>query len=381
MVDNPGTLPLMARAGRILQRFGLSLLSKDDGLIDLYEVSGTAIDVSGEDWNEAAVGPGAAEEFEAYVDMVQPRVAELTGLKPAGPLRAPVVFNRSEWIVTTAANLKPLLELLFDGIRGTAATAERGDGPTRFLRAATSSEVGLVIGYLSGRVLGQYDAPLMAGAGARGAIYFIHPNILEAENRLGLSPRDFRLWLALHEVTHAFQFEANPWIKDYLKELIEGQARYMGARLARDAGDGPAGSKTIDWPAKLLLTKQLRRLISPEENPLLAKAQALMSVLEGYSEYVMETAGLKLIDGISGIADRLDEARRTRSGPHRLIERLIGLEVKIEQYRSGYLFIKQAAELGGMSLANRVWQGPRSLPTLTELRQPELWMTRMLKTQ
>jgi len=380
VVDNPGARHLMARAGRIFQRFGLGLLSNHDGLIDWYAVSGTAIDVSGEDWSEAVVGADAAEEFAAYVDIVYPSVAELTGLTPAGPLRTPVVFNRSEWIVTTAANLKPLLELLLDGIMGTAAIAARGGGPTRILRAATSSEVGLVIGYLSGRVLGQYDAPLLDGAGARGAIYFIYPNILEAEKRLGLPSRDFRLWLALHEVTHAVQFEANPWIKDYLRELIEGQARYMGARLARDAGDGSAGHKSVDLPAKLLLTKQLRRLISPEENPLMAKAQAVMSVLEGYSEYVMETAGADMVDGVSGIADRLDDARRTRSGPHRLIERLIGLEVKIEQYRSGYLFIKQAAELGGMSLVNLVWQGPQSLPTLTELRQPELWMARMLKT-
>ncbi|MDP1809340.1 MAG: zinc-dependent metalloprotease [Actinomycetota bacterium] len=360
MADKTGALPLATRAGRILQRFGFSLFSGGDGLIDWYEVSGTAIDVGGEDWSQASVDPGAAGEFEEYVNRVSPHVAEFTGLSLAKPLPAPVIFNRSEWIVTAVTNLRPLLESLLGGIL---------EHPTHLLRAAIGAEIGLVIGYLSGRVLGQYDSPLMGGAAGRGSIYFIHPNILEAERRLALAPRDFRLWLALHEVTHGFQLEANPWIKDYLKELIEEQAGYLRARLAREAGNG------------ILFAKHLRRLISPEENPMMAKAQALMSVLEGYSEYVMETAGVDIIGDSSDIAAVLDEARRSKSRPYQLIERLIGLDIKMRQYRSGYLFIKQAADAGGMSLANLVWRGPGNMPTLTELSRPDLWIARMFKTQ
>ena len=368
MVAKTGALPLATRAGRILQRFGLSLFAGGDGLIDWYEVSGTAIDVGGEDWGRASVDPGAAGEFEEYVTRVSPHVAEFTGLSLAKPLPAPVVFNRSEWIVTAVTNLRPLLESLLGVIFRTVAAGEREGRPSRVLRAATGAEIGLVIGYLSGRVLGQYDTPLMGGAAARGSIYFVHPNIMEAERRLALAPRDFRLWLALHEVTHGFQLEANPWIKDYLKELVEEQAGYLGARLAREAGNG------------IIFAKHLRRLISPEENPMMAKVQALMSVLEGYSEYVMETAGVDIIGG-SGIAAVFDEARRSRSRPYQLIERLIGLDTKVQQYRSGYLFVKQAADAGGMSLANLVWEGPGNMPTLTELSRPDLWITRMFKSK
>lgn len=357
------------RAGRILQRFVISVFSAGDGSIDWDEVAGTAIDVAGEDQSASSVAPHAAAEFEEYVSRVSPHVAEFTGFTLAEPLPVPVVFNRSEWIVTVVANVKPVLESLFGGVLKTV-TAGEGDGAsTRVVRAATGAELGMVIGYLSGRVLGQYDMPLMGGAAGRGSIYFIYPNVLEAERRLSLSPRDFRLWLALHEVTHGFQLEANPWIKDYLKELIEEQAGYMSARLARKTGsNGPAA-------------KNLRRLISPAENPMMARAQALMSVLEGYSEYVMETAGTDIIGGGRGIAAVLDEARHSKSLPYQLIEKLIGLDVKMQQYRSGYLFVKQAVDAGGMDLANLVWRGPGNMPTLTELGRPELWIARMFKSE
>lgn len=379
MADSINKLPVATRAGRIIQRFGLTLLSGlDDSFIDWYAASGTAIDIAGEDGAGAAVEPGVSEEFEAYVDRAAPHVAEFTDLKLLNPLPVPVVFNRSEWIVTTVTNVKPLLESVLYDFIGTAMPAKRSRSVERIARAAMASEMGLLIGYLSGRVLGQYDAPIM-NPKSHVSLYFIYPNIIDAEKRLQLPPEDFRLWLALHEVTHGFQFEANPWIKGYLKELIDGQTKYLKARLENEKPDDGLDAGQIDLFAKLLTTKSMRRLISPEENPLMAKAQALMSILEGYSEYVMEAVGADLIGG-NDIADRLDHARKSRGRFHQIVEKTIGLEMKIQQYRAGYLFIKQVAQVGGMDLANLVWQSPICMPTLTEIRHPEIWMARMLKS-
>jgi len=371
---------LTARAGRILKRFGMSLLyPAGDGMLDWYEVAGTAMDVAGEAWEAAAVGPDTAAEFDAYVAEVGPRVAEFTQLRLAKPLSAPVVLNRSEWIATITQSLKPLIETVLSGVYRSVLPEGDGVRASRFIRAATTQEVGLIIGYLAGRVLGQYDVAFMAPDGAPGALYFIHPNIVEAEERLGIEPRTFRRWLALHEVTHGFQFEANEWLKGHLKGLVEEQARYIEAKLARAAEKAGAEKVSLDWLVKLAYARPVRELISPEENPVLARTQSLMSILEGYSEYVMEAAGPEIVAGGRGIADLLDQARRTRSVVRRLIERLIGLEIKMEQYRLGYLFIKKAAGVGGIGLANMVWRGPENMPTLTELRHPELWFTRMLK--
>ncbi len=152
-----------------------------------------------------------------------------------------------------------------------------------------------------------------------------------------------------------------------MTDLVRENIAYLEARLGQ-SGQGPA----------LLFTKSMRQAISPDENPALAKAQSLMSILEGYSEYVMEEAGTRIIENGEGIAELLDEARRSRSWAQRLLERFIGLEIKIEQYHAGYRFIRQAVEVGGLPLANMVWQGPSSMPTLTEIRQPSLWIARML---
>lgn len=369
----------MSRAGRILQRVGLNVLSPSADMIDVYQIAGTAMDVADEPWPAAPVDERVTAELADYLRQVTPRIAEFTGLELAVPSIGPVVFNRSEWIAVTARNLKPVFELMIGGIYGLPASEEEDEKPGRLMKAAMAAEIGCVIGYLSRRVLGQYDVSFIAGDDRPGALYFIYPNIHETEERLGVDSCTFRLWLTLHEATHSFEFEAHPWIKVYLRQLIEEHSDYVRARLRRAASASGGEKSLVERLPALIFSGAMRELISPEENPILAKAQALMSILEGYSEYVMGALGADLIEGSWDLTDRLDRARTQRSWFHQVIERLIGIQVKLEQYRLGRLFIERAADVGGIELVNHVWRDARHMPTLTEIRQPELWITRMLK--
>lgn len=361
------------RVGQALQRLGLSLFSESRDLIDWREVAGVAIDVVGERWTEAAVPREALAEFAGYVNRVTPAVAEFTGLEPVTPIGEPVVFNRSEWIVTTTRTAKPLIEPFLEQIVG----AKRGPA-VRLLKTAMWGELGVVIGYLAKRVLGQYDISLLEPQRTDGQLFFVYPNIVETEARLGVDGEEFRMWLALHEVTHAFEFQAHPWLREHISGLINDQFAYLKQRLGKAEASGEKEQPVSRLLGGLLVPGGWRDLMSVDENPVLAKTQAVMSVLEGYSEFVMERAGA-LVGGENNIAEMFDHARRSKNLANKLFERLIGLHVKIDQYQLGYQFISQATEAGGMALANRVWEGPRNLPTLTELRRPELWVARMLK--
>ena len=367
------------RAGSIIKRLGASLLDPSDALINWYDVAGIGMDLVGEEQSMTQINEALADEFAGYVARVTPIVANFTGLEMKTDSIATVVFNRKEWIAITTENLKPLLEVLLKGFVGSFSSTGETQNASRFVKTGLAGELGLTIGYLATRVLGQYDLAMMGDSDAPGQLYFIYPNILEAEKRIGLNPTSFRLWLALHEVTHGFEFEANKWIKKYLEDLIGEYSQSMGARMERASLRSEDDGSEDDPLFKIASLRSVSWLMSPEENPILAKTQAIMSVLEGYSEYVMEKAGEEIIEDRAGIATLMDHARANRSWVHKLVEKAIGLEIKMQQYRHGYTFVKKAAEAGGMSLINRVWEGPEAMPTLTELRAPGFWISRMLK--
>jgi coenzyme F420 biosynthesis associated uncharacterized protein len=359
----------LSSAGRIIRRLGFGLFEEGEGLVDWRQVAGVAIDYAGEDWRQALIGPAVAAEFAGYVKQVAPAVADFTGLELTEPLGPPIVFNRSEWAATTAEDIKPLLEALMASVGG--LDYGRRAGP--LARAAVAGQLGLVLGYLAKRVLGQYDSSLTVKEDRPGRLFFIYPNIVETESRLGVDPRVFRLWLTLHEVTHGFEFKANPWLKSYIQGLLEDHIAFAKAKLSR-LGAG----EEDDLTDKLSLTKSFGELLRPEDSPTLAKIQSVMSVLEGYSEHVMAETAAKVLPGSVDIGALLERARGNRSWSQSIFERLIGLDVKLEQYRLGRLFVKEAAAAGGMELANEMWR-PGNLPTLTELRHPELWVARMRK--
>lgn len=319
-----------------------------------------------------------AQEYRDLVAQCVPLIAEYTGATLPNALEHVFVFNRADWI---EANIRAFQDL-FAPLEG-LNTARHLKSPSAVAlvsgmnQTVLSAEVGLLLGYLARRVLGQYDLALLGKEPVgSGKLYYVEPNIQAAAETMGLNPHDFRLWLALHETTHAFEFEAYPWVRPYFNTLLEryitlvtndlralqGGVRVMIERLQAGRGQG----KSL-----------MEMVMTPEQKQLFDEMQALMSVIEGYSNHVMNAVGKQVLPNIA-VMQRAFEARsKQRSQAETLFIRLTGLEMKMEQYRLGEQFIDAVVRERDHAFALQVWQRPENLPTLAELRAPKQWVARI----
>jgi coenzyme F420 biosynthesis associated uncharacterized protein len=244
-----------------------------------------------------------------------------------------------------------------------------------------SYEIGLLLGYLARRVLGQYDLALLGREPVEtgGKLYYVEPNIRGVEAKLGLPKDDFRMWLALHETTHAFEFEAHPWVREHFNSLLE---RYM-AFMKQDAEylkQGLQGLKVFADRVRNRSESQgswIEALMNDEQRALFNEMQAMMCVVEGYSNHVMNAVGKTLLPNYDLISRKFEERQRQRTQSEQLFARLTGLNVKMEQYRQGERFIDEIVALHGHDSARQVWDGPEFLPTMEEIRNPSLWSERV----
>jgi coenzyme F420 biosynthesis associated uncharacterized protein len=208
----------------------------------------------------------------------------------------------------------------------------------------------------------------------------VEPNIRQVQRTLKLPLEDFRMWLALHETTHVFEFEAHPWLRLHLNGILEqyfeflsqdvGQLRDgMSVRAlidrARGSGNGAGSSNWIE------------RLMTPEQRALFSQMQATMAIVEGYSNHVMNAVGRKILPGFDQISRQFEKRQREKTVAEQIFLRLTGLDMKLEQYRLGETFIDHVVAKRGHELARRVWEGPEQMPTLDEVKQPDLWIARM----
>jgi coenzyme F420 biosynthesis associated uncharacterized protein len=242
----------------------------------------------------------------------------------------------------------------------------------------------MLLGWMSGRVLGQYDLlviddPDVAPADDQDVVYYVGPNVLALEKRFAFPPREFRLWLALHEVTHRAQFTGVPWLRQHYLGLVEqtldsvdpDPKRFIDA-LGRVVADLRSGRKPLEDGGLVTL------LASPEQRAVLDKVSGLMSLLEGHGDITMDRAGAARIPSAPRFARVLRERRATASPGVKLIQRLIGLEAKMNQYAQGERFIEEVERLGGGPDAlDPVWRGASWLPTMAEIREPEEWLARV----
>jgi coenzyme F420 biosynthesis associated uncharacterized protein len=226
-------------------------------------------------------------------------------------------------------------------------------------RAGVNRYVGYMLAFLGRRVLGQYDPQLLGAEIGGEGLYLVETNVEEWERQANLPPEDLRRWLILHEMTHAWQFAAHPWLRRYMEEsmkvLIDSVTR-----------KGPAVTRVAAFAGVL-----------PAQWRVMRQVQGTMSVVEGYSNLVMNRLGSKLLPGF----DRLEQAYRRRSSGKSALEVLIwkltGLDLKLQQYRSGEAFCQTVADKYGLTVLNRVWDGPESMPRLNELSSPEAWHRRV----
>jgi coenzyme F420 biosynthesis associated uncharacterized protein len=234
-------------------------------------------------------------------------------------------------------------------------------------------EVGFLMGFLSRRVLGQYDLCLPRGDGSR--LYFVYPNIAEAQASLELDARQFRMWLALHEVTHQLEFAAIPWVRSHFTELVE---RFIDAAEI-DSGEAMSRLQSLGDPEQLshLMShpeELLPMLITPPQQELARQIETLMALLEGYTEWVMDQVGSELLPEFSKIREGLNRRKAERSSVERLLEGLLGIDLKPAQYRQGERFVRAVA---GADQLSKLWGSPATLPTPDELGEPTKWLSRV----
>jgi coenzyme F420 biosynthesis associated uncharacterized protein len=212
-----------------------------------------------------------------------------------------------------------------------------------------------------------------------GRLYFVEPNIAGVCNELGLDADDFRLWIALHETTHAYEFEAYPWVRQYFNTLLEEYFSYLSDDLLT-FGSGIGGAKSLLDRARANLSNGdnwIEMVMSPEQRVLFSKLQALMSIIEGYSNYIMNAVGERLLPTYGIIKERIEQRAERRSSIEKLFIRITGLALKMEQYKLGESFINSVVASHGVQVANRIWEGPDMVPTMDELHNPQAWVARV----
>ena len=258
-------------------------------------------------------------------------VAEEIGAALPAALETPAVIDRREWIDLNLATF----ERLFDRIEQIMATQTTADTPGRALarivnRSIGNQQLGFLMAFLARKVLGQYDISLLAATPtARGRLHFVEPNIRATAVNMRLPLDEFRTFIALHEATHAFEFEAYPWLRAHFAGLVAESID----RLAADSGG--LGGRLRSALANRDGGHWLERLMTPAQLDTFQRTQALMSLLEGYSNHVMNAAGERLLPGFSQIHERFERRNVNRGPLERAILRLTGLDLKMEQYQAG----------------------------------------------
>lgn len=295
-------------------------------------------------------------------------VERVTGMS-AGPPDGARVVDRAAWIQSNADGMQVALQPLMERID------ERE--PPVLLRELGSRgsaiQVGVALAWLSGKVLGQYEA--FAAPGERGRLLLVAPTIVQVERQLGVPERDFRLWVCLHEETHRLQFGANPWLSDYMRSLIADflEATELGLaevlkRLVSVLATGVRGGRS----ASLVEAVQ-----SPAQRAVFDRMTGLMSLLEGHAEVVMDEVGPQVVPSVALIRERFNQRRAQPKALDATARRLLGMDIKMRQYSDGAAFVRQVVQQVGMEGFNLIWAGPQSLPSREEIAHPDQWIARV----
>ena len=346
-------------------------------LVDWALAERIAVRVAGTElWAGSYHADSLGPDFAQFTAEAERLVESETGLySNAGPARARVT-DRAGWVLANVASFRRLLRPL-----GQTFGDRLGRGPLGpFARKAAGAEVGALLGWMSTRVLGQYDLLLIEDdePDEQDLVYYVGPNVLALEKRYGFPPREFRLWLALHEVTHRAQFTGVPWMRTHFLSLVEGAlgsvdpdpTRLLHAlrRLADSARD--RRNPFADGGLATLLA-------SPEQAAVLDQIGGLMSLLEGHGDVTMDRAGAGRIPNAERFGRVLRARRRSVSPGIRLLQQILGLEAKLAQYEQGERFIAAVERAGGPQLLNSAFEAPIMLPTLGEIRAPDRWIERV----
>jgi len=315
-------------------------------------------------------------DFEELTAIAEAQVAEATGLHSlAGPARARVT-DRTGWVSANIASFQRLLPPLTDRLDERVSSTPFAP----VARRIAGAEVGVLLGWMSGRVLGQYDLLIIEDEDPdeQDIVYYVGPNVLSLEKRFAFPPREFRLWLALHEVTHRAQFTGIPWMREHFLGLVESTVsavdtdpKQLMDSIGHVAASIRKGENPLDDGGIAVLFS------SPEQRLVLEKVSGLMSLLEGHGDVTMDRAGADRIPNAARFGQVLRQRRQQGNVAIKFVQKLIGLEAKLKQYEQGERFIEQVEGAGGPELLDRAWVRPENLPTIGEIRDPGSWIARV----
>jgi coenzyme F420 biosynthesis associated uncharacterized protein len=338
----------------------------------------------------ASGAPGALSAAElaatepAYIEAlarIRPAFAAELGVDLPLMVERAGVVDRAGWVRANVSTFQSLIRSLegelLDELIPVGAGLPRASMALAN-RWVTTRQIGFVLGFLGTRVLGQFDIALLAAESEapEGRLLFVEENIRMTGRSLGVPLGPFRTWIALHEATHAFEFEAHPWLRPYLADRLERQlAGFSGgaASVGREAMAGVGrvirGEGGDHW---------MERFMAPEQRRLFRETQAVMSLLEGFADHVMDRLGTDLVPDVGTISARFHERRQRKTPFERAIMRLTGMDLKLEQYKTGERFVAAIARDGGPEALRRLWEGPETLPTPEEIARPAVWMERVM---
>lgn len=346
------------------------------------------------------VGVALASEGEPDVGDVEAERAALEGITRAAGVEAeefagigaasvaPVhAVTRTEWVEANLDSFRMLMDPLASKLTagpelGMGAGAESMAGAVQMLRQVggvfMGLQTGFVMGYLGKHVLGQYELPLPAPESNR--LLYVVSNLQEVEHDWGLDPKEFRYWIALHEITHHLEF-SKPWVRTYFRNQVK--------TLIESLDFDPSRMQTAFEGLGMLDPEQLAqalgdpdRLIQAAWTPLskdaMQRLQAFMTLAEGYATFVMDAVGARVLSSHARLKEVMDRRRAAGSPGEELFERLLGIELKRRQYEEGVKFCRYVAGMRDVASLNRVWDNPDSLPTAEELVSPDDWISRVL---
>jgi coenzyme F420 biosynthesis associated uncharacterized protein len=315
--------------------------------------------------------------LEAAAEESERLVTGYTGLSSERPLPVAEPVDRTEWV---DANLDAMQAILDPVVERATDSLGPLKGPAGgVLGLVLGAEVGVLSGLLAQRVLGQYEFGLLAPDPVEARLLFVAPNLAEAATAMDAEPDELLRWVALHETTHALQFGGVPWLREHLAGLV--------GELLSTVRLNPGGlTKLPDLTDLQRLIDTVREggvaalMVTAEQREALDRIQATMAVLEGHAEHVMDAVGEEILPNLGQLRESLERRRDTRPPLWRVLEKLLGLDLKMRQYRQGKQFCDAVVAKGGIAGLNQVWSGPDAMPSLLELDAPEAWLERVLRS-
>lgn len=378
----------VARKIPLLKSLRAAFQGRGDQMIDWEQAREIALLVAQADGvTYAPPDPELQRNFEEMRRRSEELVRSYSHLQPQEEVGPLFVFDRPQWIEANLSGFRLMFQPLADSygkaLQGLEEQRKRGFALGRkFTGGLLTAQLGMVMGYLARSVLGQFDLGLPRLEDS-GKLYIVYPNLVKAEGKMRLDPGDFRLWITLHEVTHGFEFAAHPWLRGHLRSLMETYFRSVSLRLEE--------MSLRLKPEELRDARRLNEIINqgglmsivhtPEQREILARIQAFMSLVEGYSNLVMDMVGKDIIPTFKEMSVAFRHRRESKTGAERLVERMLGFDLKLQQYQVGELFCREVVEKKGLDFLNLAWKREENLPGAEEIRHAFLWIERMEESE